>query len=132
MRTDSYGDTPLTFAVKRGHMDCVSAAAANVAPMEWEGPYAHYAAEAGHKETLQALLDAGCGVNGTDGQDRNSARLRGTNVVTQTVCDCCCNVARISPKTTEDGWTLAHSAALQGDKEVLQTLLDAGLDVEGE
>ena len=121
--TDRYGDTPLTYAAKRGHTDCVRLLLQRGADGMGR-PCTHYAAEAGHKETLLALLDAGCGVDATDRQDRTPLAC----AVQRGHADCVRLLLQRGAK--EDGWTLAHSAALQGDKEVLQTLLDAGLDVE--
>ena len=122
---DWIGDTPLMLAAKTGNTDCVQLLLQRGADGR---SCAHLAAEGGHKETLLALLDAGCAVDATDRWNRTPlirAAGRGHTDCVRLLLQRGANAQR-----TADFGTLAHYAAERGNKEMLLALLDAGCEVD--
>ena len=128
--------TPLLCAAKGGHTECVrfllqcgaDAHKTTFNDRGWSGwTLAHIAASQGNIEMLRASLDAGC--------DANAADIYGGTPLMYAVgsMECCQLLLQRGANVHQrqgNGWTLVHSAAALGKKEILLALIDAGCDVD--
>ncbi len=135
------GDSPLHNAAIGGHLDAVlalirSGASIDARANDGRTPL-HYAALAARLDVAKALLDAGADIEAraNDGstpiisvlrglrEDRDSAAM--LRLLLQRGAD------KNARQTTESGWSALHWAASQpGTLELIEILLDAGVDVD--
>ena len=94
-----------------------------------QSPALNKAVEHGHKEVVQAFLDAGAEINMADWRGRTPlywAAMLGHKDIVQILLD---REAQSNIADT-DGWTPLHKSAWKGDKHVAQVLLEAGAQPE--
>lgn len=88
----------------------------------------HFAAQEGHVECVQALLDAGCNVNATIGSGDTPLHLAASGGHSQATKFLIEKGASLTAKNS-DGILPIHTSASHNSSETLKVLIDSGADV---
>ena len=125
-------ETPLSFAVRGGHVECVNRlikAGADVKENNWI--LMNDAIKDKSSRCLQSLLDAGADVNQTDCQEKTflmSAAREGNHKAVAALLSARADVNNIS----YGAWSALSEAAIKGSARCMYSLLKAGAELNGE
>lgn len=126
------GVTPLICAARKGHAGCVRAlleGGANVSATSDAGDTAlHFAAIEGHADCVRILIEEGKADIDTADRDHATALELATQYSRLDVIQVLLALDA-APECDPQGWPARYFAANQGQLDILECLLDAGVDI---